>query len=129
MAKKATEESVVVEQAQATETAAPTEQPANVDAWGRPIDMPELKPIPRAAANRAYPDTWRIRLVAEGNPKRGKSAERFALYRDGMTVGEYLDASSKATGSKRGKWAADLRWDAERGYIEFEVGGLTISQG
>lgn len=114
MAKKVTEESVVVEQAQTTE------QPqANVDAWGRPIgDLPALAPIPRAAANRAYPDSWVISLKAEGNPKRGKSAERFSLYRDGMTIGEYLDASSRATGSKRGKWASDLRWDTERGYIE-----------
>ena len=56
--------------------------------------------------------------MAEANPKRGKSAERFALYRDGMAVGEYLDATSALTGSKRGKWSADLRWDAERGYIE-----------
>lgn len=85
----------------------------------RPAPLP---PAPRAASNRAYPDTWVVRLRSEANPKRGKSAERFALYRDGMTVGEYLDASSALTGSKRGKWSCDLRWDAERGFIELESG-------
>lgn len=34
--------------------------------------------------------TRRIRKVVEGNPKRGDSAMRFAQYRTGMTVAEYV---------------------------------------
>ena len=46
-------------------------------------------------------------LVAE-NPKRGASAQRYALYRTGMTVGEYLAAGGRSK---------DINWDVAREYI------------
>lgn len=48
------------------------------------------------------------------NPKRGKSRERFALYRDGMSVAEYIAA---------GGYRADIPWDLERGLITTEEKG------
>ena len=49
------------------------------------------------------------------NPKKAgsKGAERFALYTDGMTVGEALNA---------GVWAADITWDIGKGFIKLEGG-------
>ena len=54
-----------------------------------------------------------IRLQAQENPKKEgtPSHERFALYRDGMTVAEYLEA---------GGWRSDLRWDSKREYIRID---------
>lgn len=48
------------------------------------------------------------------NPKRGgsKSAERFGMYRDGMTVREWVEA----VGS-RGLAVADLAYDSNKGFI------------
>jgi hypothetical protein len=50
------------------------------------------------------------RLVSE-NPKReGTSSHaRFELYKDGMTVAAFL---------KKGGFLADIRWDADKGFIE-----------
>ena len=52
-----------------------------------------------------------IRVLVTSNPKQvnSKSRARFDLYRDGMTVEEYLAAG--------GIWP-DIRWDLERGFIE-----------
>jgi hypothetical protein len=55
-----------------------------------------------------FTDDQRITLLARENPKRGASRERFALYRDGMSVGEAL-----AAGITRG----DLKWDTDRDFI------------
>lgn len=44
----------------------------------------------------------------DNNPKRGKSAERFSKYRDGMTVEEAL---------KAGLTGVDLNWDVQRKFI------------
>jgi len=54
----------------------------------------------------------RIKILVDENPKRAgsKSAARFDLYEDGMTVGEALDA---------GVWPADIRYDSEvKGFIK-----------
>lgn len=50
-----------------------------------------------------------IRVLAEKNPKRGKAAERFALYSDGMTV---------ADARKAGVRSIDVHWDIEHQFIE-----------
>jgi hypothetical protein len=36
------------------------------------------------------PSTRHIRKLVDGNPKRGAAAIRFAQYRTGMTVSEYI---------------------------------------
>jgi len=54
-----------------------------------------------------------IHLLVKENPKRSgtKSFDRFALYKDGMTIQEYCDA-----GGDRG----DIRWDAAHEFISIE---------
>lgn len=49
-----------------------------------------------------------IKILADSNPKRGKSADRFALYQDGMTVKAAKDA---------GVTAADITYDTNKGFI------------
>jgi hypothetical protein len=54
-----------------------------------------------------------IRLLVEKNPKKPGSAahDRFNLYRDRMTVEEAKES---------GVLAIDLKYDARKGFIEFE---------
>lgn len=89
----------------------------------RKVDPPPRKRGPRAgkkpsirarhaSESRLLPRI--IRLKVDTNPKKGASAERFALYKDGMIVQNYINAGGRL---------ADIRWDADRGYIEIE-GGL-----
>lgn len=80
----------------------------------------------KMAANRLFADNRVIRLNPEIadketgavriNPKRGKAATRFALYRDNMTVGEYI-AACVEKGDKPGVATADLKFDTERNFI------------
>jgi hypothetical protein len=49
-----------------------------------------------------------ITVLVEGNPKKGTAAKRYDLYRDGMTVGEYI---------KKGGQLRDVTWDAKQGWI------------
>lgn len=82
----------------------------------------------KTAANRLYPDAAVIRVNPEQmttkgeliNPKRGAAATRFALYRDGMTVGEYIAAVTKA-GAKSAVATADLKFDVARNFIAIQA--------
>lgn len=58
----------------------------------------------------AFPADGKISLRVESNPKRkgSKSFDRFAHYKNGMTV----EAAVKA-----GVLYADLKWDSEHGFI------------
>lgn len=64
-------------------------------------------------------DERTITVVAEKNPKAkgSKSERRFALYRTGMTVGEYITAASKLGGGRR-KAVRDLTWDSTHDFIK-----------
>lgn len=83
----------------------------------------------KMAANRLFADNRVIRLNPEIadketgavkiNPKRGKAATRFALYKDKMTVGEYI-AACVEKGDKPGVATADLKFDTERNFIVIE---------
>lgn len=53
--------------------------------------------------------TAKIKILVKENPKRGGAADRYALYKNGMTVDEYI-----AAGGKR----ADVNWDVAQGFIE-----------
>jgi hypothetical protein len=52
------------------------------------------------------------------NPKRGKSALRFALYRTGMTVQEYIEACERLNSPNHALF--DITWDTDpkRRFIE-----------
>lgn len=68
----------------------------------------EAKKLARAARQAKMV----IKLKTNGfNPKQkgSKSAARFDLYRDGMTVLEYVEA---------GGYSADIPWDTQREFIE-----------
>lgn len=56
----------------------------------------------------------KISLLVTENPKRAGSAahDRFALYKNGMTVGTFLE---------KGGSSADLRYDEEHGYIKLSA--------
>ena len=97
--------------------AAAAEKPA-----AKKTAAPAKKPAPAAkkAAAAAEPAGTRgrapnisgdavITLVAKENPKRGGAAERFALYKNGMTVDQYI-----AAGGKR----ADVNWDMSMDFIK-----------
>ena len=63
-----------------------------------------------------------IRLLINHNPKRGASRERFALYRDGMTVYEYKVACrNKFGGNQYAKCESDLQWDTDKGFLRVEI--------
>jgi hypothetical protein len=54
-------------------------------------------------------------LVTE-NPKRGKSRDRFPLYRNGLIVEQYVERSVKA-GNPVDLARADIRWDVDKKLI------------
>jgi len=60
----------------------------------------------------------RIRLLVKANPKKGKAALRFAKYRDGMTIEEYLSACEAVGPPKHAIF--DITWDTDpkRKFIE-----------
>lgn len=57
------------------------------------------------------PSDVRITLLAKANPKRNgsKTYKRFALYKSGMTVGDFL---------KKGGTHGDVNWDSKHKYIK-----------
>jgi len=61
-----------------------------------------------------------ITVLHDKNPKRGKSAERFALYQTGMTIGQYVDAVI-AIGDRRRKAIRDITHDLEHEYISIAI--------
>lgn len=102
--------------------------PANEAATANPVTFAPVVFGRKMAANRLYADSRVIRLNPEIkddkgavklNPKRGKAATRFALYRDGMSVKEYIEGCV-AKGDKPGVATADLKFDAERNFIVIE---------
>jgi hypothetical protein len=60
------------------------------------------------AARALVPRDGIIKILIEGNPKRGKSAERFALYQNGMTVADFI---------KAGGTSGDVNWDIGKNLI------------
>lgn len=68
----------------------------------------------------AYSDDQTITVAVEENPKRKntKAHARFKLYKDEMTVAEYVSAvEKKQPGHKRRGAMADLNWDQKHGFI------------
>lgn len=69
---------------------------------------------------RAYEgsESRRIRVIRIQNPKRGKAAIRYAQYRTGMTVREYVQACEALTVPNYAIF--DITWDTDpkRGFIE-----------
>lgn len=62
-----------------------------------------------------------LRIVVSGNPKKGTAAKRFALYKDGMTIQDYVDA----VGDKK-QALRDLAWDMKQGWIKSPDAGTIV---
>ena len=74
----------------------------------------------RYNAQEHLPDGAVITVLAtDKNPKGGKAEGRFALYRDGQTVAEYVAASVKA-GNPKALARNDVRWDLVAGFISVQ---------
>jgi hypothetical protein len=61
----------------------------------------------------SIPDSAKIFILVEENPKRAKAKERFALYKEGMLVGTYKEKVGDAALA-----LACIRWDAKKGFIK-----------
>ncbi len=79
--------------------------------------MPEAKPAAQDGEKKTkqrgspnFPADGVISLRVESNPKRkgSKSFDRFALYKNGMTVEQAV---------KAGVLYADIKWDTEHGFV------------
>lgn len=67
-------------------------------------------PVEKAGPGRksAFNDSMKITVLVKENPKRAKAAERFALYKNGLTIADYVTA---------GGTLADVRWDTKQQFI------------
>lgn len=93
-------------------------------ARARPRETGRYRTVPESAINQSGGSIVRqkrIRLLVTENPKRpgSKCHARYLLYRDGMTLGEYIEAV-EALG--RTSWSAwmDIYCDRDRGFIEIQ---------
>jgi hypothetical protein len=57
-----------------------------------------------------------IKVLVTENPKRGASHTRFARYKTGMKVADYVERCVKA-GDPSSLARADIRWDVAHEYI------------
>lgn len=75
---------------------------------------PQEQPMP-ANKRMHVKKTATITLLAIENPKRKNtlSFTRFALYKNGMTVGDYIAAGGRS---------GDVNYDVENGYISISHG-------
>jgi len=65
------------------------------------------------------PLSAKVTLLASVNPKIGKSRERFALYKQGMTVAEYYWRCECARHEAK-RYKSDIEWDLERRFIKLD---------
>jgi hypothetical protein len=72
--------------------------------------QPVRATVPTTFSKGKLPLSYVIRLLVPANPKRKGSAsyDRYALYVDGMTVGQAIAA---------GLWRVDFDWDLKHGHI------------
>jgi hypothetical protein len=74
------------------------------------------KSVTKKLAAKGFKDAQVIRLLVKENPKRGESHTRFARYKTGMKVEDYVARSVKA-GNPASLARADIRWDLKHGLI------------
>jgi hypothetical protein len=68
------------------------------------------KSVTKKLPAKGFKDAQVIRLLVNENPKRGDSRTRFARYRTGMKVADYVTRCVKA-GNPASLARADLRWE------------------
>ena len=102
-AKKPTEE---VKPAKAEKPVAASKAAAKPVKAEKPVAAPKAEKPSKAGKDLS---AQKITLISKENPKRGGAAERFKLYKSGMTVAEYIAAGGKVQ---------DVAWDSKKGYIK-----------
>jgi len=85
--------------------------------WGGP--RPQEEAFYPADMKKVDPRSV-IRLLVGENRKAGHSHDRFALYRDDMTVAEYV-AAVVESGDKEQTALNDLAWDQNRSFIRIDA--------
>lgn len=87
--------------------------------WDIKARNQELRDNARIAGwpRRLYPREAQIKILVAHNPRRGTARLRFALYRDGMTVGEYLDSVVAIYPRFERQAMEDLSWNSGQGWI------------
>jgi hypothetical protein len=94
-----------------------TEKGLDFTADGATITVGPKSAAPAKAGREG--DDRKITVATDSNPKAkgSKSFKRFGLYKNGMTVGEYVAAASKLGGGRR-KAIRDITWDTAHGFIK-----------
>ena len=72
--------------------------------------------VARWRAQPNLPEAGVITVLAKTNPKSQGAATRFALYRTGMLVEDYITAVVQH-GQSKAQAKADVRWDVTAGFI------------
>jgi hypothetical protein len=83
---------------------------------------PKKKPSETVAlwrAQKPFDPKQIVKLLRPENPKRRGAGKRFAYYKDGMSVQEYIDIM-KETGRTAKATMDDMRWDHVSGFIKVE---------
>lgn len=91
-----------------------------LEATGRDFEIRDENITVLPAQDRElFGDARRIRVLIGYNPKNPgtKSHHRFGLYRDGMTVAQYVEIV-RGLGDKRRKAVRDIDWDVDHEFIE-----------
>ena len=90
------------------------------------LKIAEAKPVAKAKSVSTtrcqYDETHVIRLEVDECPRRKKTGNGYlnwSLYKDGMTVGAYLDAR-EAADEIGGGLCEHFYWDVDKGYITVE---------
>ena len=84
--------------------------PANKDPKGK-TDAPKKTGVKRSKFAALYPNSAKVKLLVEANPKKegSKSREKFACYTGSETVGEYL---------AKGGTYQDIAYDVGRQFVQ-----------
>lgn len=79
-------------------------------------------PVAKMRGPRGVLETAVITVLSDGNPKRpgSRAHEVFALYKSGMTVGAFVDATEKAGEAHRAYATPCMVYDAAHGFIKIE---------
>lgn len=78
--------------------------------------------LAKSRGPRGVPDTAKITVLADKNPKRAgsKAAKVFDCYKTGMSTGEFCDAVEKLDEELRSYATPCMVYDAKHGFISIE---------
>src|SRR5574343_1292163 len=96
--------------ATAKKEAAPKKEDAPKAAKKEVAPKKEAAPAKRGPRS-AFEPTMKIRILAASNPKRGEAAERFKIYKNGMTIAKFVENGGRMD---------DLRFDVKKEFIKVE---------